>query len=289
VIRMVDGNTCAPQYSIAGAGLIIGSVTPAVGDIDGDGRPDIVTQHQGGGVMGFKFDPAQNKFVELWTNYSSFNAAGCHWDSVAIHDLDDDGVPEIVTNGPFPAVYDNHGALLDGSAVSTTYSALLHPVLGDLDGDGSIELIDGKEAFRFDKATKKWVPAAGISVRSPIASSGALTKSCSIVKRVPSSSGDERPSASSASPSASTMWISGSGDAAVTASAHLCIVLLAIASASAPAAARRRAEPAIAAPASCQRPSAWAWVTGAKSSESISKLAECAPPSRAATARLIVS
>src|SRR6478752_2076762 len=82
VIRVVDGNTCAPQYSIAGAGLIIGSVTPAVGDIDGDGRPDIVAQHQGGGVMGFKFDPAQNKFVEMWTNYSSFNATGCHWDSV---------------------------------------------------------------------------------------------------------------------------------------------------------------------------------------------------------------
>jgi hypothetical protein len=159
VIRVVDGNDCHPQFSIAGQGLIIGSVTPAIGDIDGDGRPDIVVQHQGGGVMGFKFDPAQNKFVELWTNYSSFNADGCHWDSVAIHDLDDDGVPEIITNGPSPAVYNNQGQLLDGAAVDTSYSALLHPVLADLDNDGSVELVDGREAFRFDKTTKKWVLA----------------------------------------------------------------------------------------------------------------------------------
>ncbi len=163
VIRVLDGATCLEQFAIAGTGLIIGSVTPAIGDIDGDGRPDIVTEHQGGGVMGFKFDPAQGKFVEMWTNYSSFNATGCHWDSLALHDLDDDGKPEIVQNGPYPAAYDNQGQLLDGATTNTSYSEFLHPVLADVDNDGSVEMLDGREAFRFDKTTKKWVIAAGIS------------------------------------------------------------------------------------------------------------------------------
>ncbi len=164
VIRVIDGKTCAQQYNITSANaatLITGSVTPAIGDITGDGRPDIVTVHQGGGVMGFRFDAAQNKFVEIWTNYASFNNA-CHWDSVALHDLDDDGVPEIVQGGPFPAVYNTAGQLLDGSATTTAYSNQIHPVLADVDNDGSVEMLDGKEAFRFNKVTKKWEVAAGI-------------------------------------------------------------------------------------------------------------------------------
>ncbi len=164
VIRVIDGATCAPEYSMGAPGLIIGDVTPAIGDLDGDGRPDIVTERQnaaGGGVVGYKYDKAQDKFVPLWTNYASFNATGCHWDSLAIHDLDDDGVPEIVQAGPFPAVYNNQGMLIASSTANTSYSDGLHPVLADLDGDGSVEMVDGKEAFRFDKTTKQWTLAAG--------------------------------------------------------------------------------------------------------------------------------
>ncbi|MHB8876745.1 MAG: FG-GAP repeat domain-containing protein, partial [Myxococcaceae bacterium] len=164
VIRVIDGQNCQQQYNVggpAGDTTIIGDVTPAIGDINGDGRPDIVTEHIGGGVMGFGFQALAGTphFAALWTNYASFNAAGCHWDSLALHDLDDDGVPEIVQNGPFPAVYSNTGLLIDGSTVDTTYSALLHPVLADLDGDGQVELVDGRETLRFDKITKKWAVA----------------------------------------------------------------------------------------------------------------------------------
>ncbi len=161
VIRVIDGKTCAQQFSIGSAGHLIGSVTPALGDLDGDGRADIVTAHQGGGIAGYRYDAAQNKFVEMWGLFSTANAPACHWDSLAIHDLDDDGVPEVLQNGPFPAVYSNQGALIDKSAVDTSYSDMLHPVAADVDGDGSVELLDGREAFRFDKVTKKWVMAAG--------------------------------------------------------------------------------------------------------------------------------
>ncbi|HEY3452464.1 MAG TPA: VCBS repeat-containing protein [Myxococcales bacterium] len=161
VIRIIDGETCAQQYSVADPdNLMIGSVTPAIGDLDGDGRPEIVGARQGGGVIGFRFDPAAQKFSPLFAGYSDFNGGTCHWDSLAIHDLDDDGVPEIVQNGPSPAAYDVHGSLIDGlSTLDTTYSNKIHPVLADLDGDGAVEMVDGREAVRFDKATKKWSTA----------------------------------------------------------------------------------------------------------------------------------
>src|SRR5581483_7613009 len=49
VIRVIDGATCELQYSVGGTGSdtdIIGSVTPALGDLDGDGRPEIVVQRR---------------------------------------------------------------------------------------------------------------------------------------------------------------------------------------------------------------------------------------------------
>jgi hypothetical protein len=162
VIRVIDGKTCKSQYSMSAVGLLIGSVTPAIGDLDGDGRPDIVAAHQGGGIAGFKYDKAQNKFVEMWPGYSSAENASCHWDSLALADLDDDGVPEVLEAGPNPAAFDNKGQLIDAFATNISYSDLLHPVVADVDGDGKVELVDGREGFRFDPATKKWQAAANI-------------------------------------------------------------------------------------------------------------------------------
>jgi hypothetical protein len=162
VIRVIDGKTCKTQYSMSAAGLLIGSVTPAIGDLDGDGRPDIVSSHQGGGIAGFRYDKTQDKFVEMWAGYSSAEGGVCHWDSLAIADLDDDGVPEVLENGPNPATFDNKGQLIDANTMNVSYSALLHPVAADVDGDGKIEMLDGREGFRFDPASKKWVMASGI-------------------------------------------------------------------------------------------------------------------------------
>jgi hypothetical protein len=157
VIRIVDGQTCEQQFTLVGQGLLVGSATPAVGDLDGDGRAEVVALHQGGGVMGWRYDAAVRQFVEAWGSYASFNGAGCHWDSVALHDLDDDGRPEIVTNGPSPAAFDTSGRLLDGAALDTSTSTLLHPVLADVDGDGAVELVTGRELVRFDPARRRWM------------------------------------------------------------------------------------------------------------------------------------
>jgi hypothetical protein len=155
VLRIIDGKTCADQYTI-GSVPLIGDVTPAIGDLDGDGRPDIVAEHIGGGIAGFRFNPSKNAFEEMWSGFQSTNADGCHWDSLAIHDLDDDGVPEILQNGPHPAVYDTHGVAIAVAPQDTSYAQMLHPVAADVDGDGAVEMVDGREMFRFVKATRSW-------------------------------------------------------------------------------------------------------------------------------------
>jgi len=160
VIRVIDGKTCKQQYSMSGGGAkIIGSVTPALADLNLDGRPDIVTQHIGGGIIGFTYDAASDSFVEMWSGYSSQNGGNGHWDSISVHDLDDDGVPEIVQSGPYPALYRNNGTLLHASSLLTTYQRHHNPVLADVDNDGNVEMVDGKYVHRFDRMSKTWTAA----------------------------------------------------------------------------------------------------------------------------------
>ncbi len=127
--------------------------TPAVGDIDGDGIPDIVfTAFTGenwngtgdlvalsGDGSGVKFDLAQ--------------AGGHHFQGaagVALGDLDGDGSPEI-------CVPSDSAALVclasDGSfewAAGTEASHYGAPAIADLDGDGRAEVILGRQVFDAD-------------------------------------------------------------------------------------------------------------------------------------------
>lgn len=165
VIRVVDGHTCQLQFNVGGDGgdtTIIGSVTPAIADLDGDGRPDIVVQSRDGGILGFGYHEDAGTFVPLWTRSTGFDALNGHWDSLAIHDLDDDGVPEIIEASPHPAVYNNRGQLLDGGSpgINTTYnSTQLHPVVGRLD-DGGVVMVTGAQLLTFNTAKKIFELAA---------------------------------------------------------------------------------------------------------------------------------
>lgn len=169
VLRVIDGKTCQQQFSMtlnpqaSGQTDVIGSVTPAIGDLDGDGRPEIVAQRRGGGVVGWKYNPAAKQFDLAWSSFATTNV-GHHWDSLALHDLDDDGVPEIIENGPAPVAYDAHGQLIHQLAsLNTTYNYLSHPVLADVDGDGAVEMVDGRDVLRFDRVTRNWVVASTLS------------------------------------------------------------------------------------------------------------------------------
>ena len=124
---------------------------PALGDLDGDGIPEIVTTDTNSHVVAYN-----NKGKMKWTSAQAINqndnggmSLGCH--GMSIYDLDGDGKPEIIASYD---VFSNTGVFKFGhtSAASrwcqTTTAA-------DLDGDGKLEVIFGNAAYHAD-GTKYW-------------------------------------------------------------------------------------------------------------------------------------
>ena len=113
---------------------------PAAGDLDGDGRPEIVAVLQAGGAVAFRSDGS-----ELWR--ASFPAAeyGANA-SVAIADVDGDGMPEVVIGR----------VLIDGRTGAVRWTGTggrgnngQGPLscVADLDRDGSMEVIAGRTVY----------------------------------------------------------------------------------------------------------------------------------------------
>ncbi len=158
VIRILNGQTCEQIDTIDDpANRIIAATPPAVADLDGDGLPEIVSLRAVSGVIAFSWDAAMMRYVTQWvaldTNLSGIN----RWDGPAIHDVDDDGLPEVVSQSE---VYDGvTGARLNPGQVvagGSNISPGVFSVVGDLDQDGVAQLI-ANGVWRWDLATSQWV------------------------------------------------------------------------------------------------------------------------------------
>ena len=139
-----------------GRAALIG--TPAVGDLDGDGDVEIVigslrgqlwAWHDDGTVVdGFPVE--QDAVTE--TSPEALLDEG-FFSSPALADLDNDGDDDIVIGGMDQKVYawDESGSPMNGFPVRIAYPGYEHmstriissPALGDLDGDGDIEIVIG--------------------------------------------------------------------------------------------------------------------------------------------------
>jgi len=145
--------------------------TVAVGDLDGDGVPEIVaTVSQGLGILGLLFGVG-----ELWVERG--DGSGLLWKDEdasigfasppAIGDLDDDGYPEIVVAREYDssffavgdyvlAAYDYSGAQIWESEHFTgddfDYATAVH--ISDMDHDGSPEVIAGRVILNADGSTR---------------------------------------------------------------------------------------------------------------------------------------
>ncbi|MBO6935240.1 MAG: VCBS repeat-containing protein [Deltaproteobacteria bacterium] len=140
LLRALDGATGAEKWAVTDiAYRTEGTANPALGDIDGDGLPEIVVQS----VTTGRLIAIDGDGTPMWTSDSYSNAAVSG--SVAIANMDGEGLPEIVFGA---AIFDANGALLWEGTGGTGRDAL-GPIscVADLDGDGRPELIGGNTAY----------------------------------------------------------------------------------------------------------------------------------------------
>lgn len=168
VIRVLDGRTCAQQHVVppdATGPRLNGAATPTLGDLDRDGRAEIVALSASGGVVAFRFDRAATppRWAVLWQSHDAMGAphnplAGrCMWTGPSIADLDDDGSPEVMVEG---FVYDATGKLIDASAGflngPANHGVGNFAVLADVDGDGAVELVSARRIMRWNLMTRRF-------------------------------------------------------------------------------------------------------------------------------------
>jgi len=166
VLRIISGNDCSHQHTIeSAADATMSPASVALGDLDGDGRAEIVAAAYGGGVLAFHYDAGQQKFVRLWRSGTCSGGMGPpinadttggsdEWGGPSIHDLDDDGVPEVIYGA---TVYAADGCIVSSSLGYPSYHKGVVPVIADVDEDGQMELIQGNKIHGWDSSANDWV------------------------------------------------------------------------------------------------------------------------------------
>lgn len=169
IIRIVNGKTGELIASSDGKDadgnsfMTDGGSQVALGDLDGDTIPEIVTCSEKYKLAVYKFDPASNAISLLWKSANTINECGQGGPGIA--DFDGDGRPEVY------ARYNVHdgmtGELLGSQSCfdvggSKLDSLIQHApcdysVAADIDGDGDLELVGGNVAYKLDKTNKKLV------------------------------------------------------------------------------------------------------------------------------------
>ncbi|MFN7143813.1 MAG: FG-GAP repeat domain-containing protein, partial [Myxococcota bacterium] len=146
VLRAVSGDGTAAIFDVEGE-RVDGCSGVAGGDLDGDGRVEIVAVTWDKKVKAFAADGTL-----LWTSGQYAAHLGSYASVPAIADLDGDGSPEVIVgslilnaDGSFRGGGD-HGIGAHGLYGTTSFAA-------DLDGDGAQEVIVGNAAYDADGNT----------------------------------------------------------------------------------------------------------------------------------------
>jgi hypothetical protein len=170
LIRILDGRTCALQDTLSSQ-MVSHSSPPALGDLDGDGVPEIVAFKAGGGLVAFRYrrgdGGTRGAWEVMWRSSRDgmdFNPNGGGWAGPTIADIDDDGRPEVLRHGMVFA--GQTGAYLGGIERQmglASYSAGAFSVVQDVDEDGAVELVTSTGVYAWDGTSRRWTLEAGWS------------------------------------------------------------------------------------------------------------------------------
>ena len=133
---VLDGETGTEHFQIPTP--VDHTVTPAIGDIDDDGLPEIVTAIGNGFLVAFEHDGTLK-----WTGDDPWGDV--YSGAIALADLDNDGDVEIIAAN---FVADHNGERVwTAPQVAGNWSAT---AAADLDGDGALEVVLGNAAYHAD-------------------------------------------------------------------------------------------------------------------------------------------
>ncbi len=150
-LYVLDGATGALHYKIPQP--VNWRTSPAIGDVDNDGLPEILVQSNQATIYCFAHDGTLE-----WESQSV--AAAPHTSTgpaIALADIDTDGDVEIIFEN---LVLDHTGAVIVTTVASNQWSPAT--VVADLDGDEFMELIHPTRAFRHDGTL--YYDSAGLGV-----------------------------------------------------------------------------------------------------------------------------
>jgi hypothetical protein len=157
-IYMLAGDTGALELTFGAK--VDPNVTPAFGDIDGDGLPEVVAADPAGHLIAFEHDGTlkwTGDQGEWMQNFSSYCTA------IALYDLDGDGSVEILAAFE---VFDKNGKhLWSAPSMGASNYWCPTPTAADLDGDGKLEVLLGHTTYRADGSHFWTVP--GVSPGQP--------------------------------------------------------------------------------------------------------------------------
>jgi hypothetical protein len=136
-LYVLDGATGAEHFMIDMP--LKNAATPALGDVDGDGLPEIVAVEGGGKLVMFEHDGSL-----AWIG-AAIGDLGLG--AIALADLDNDADVEIIHNSYLISDHEGHGIVHLGEGL---IDGPMTPTAADLDGDGDLEIVRGATAWHHD-------------------------------------------------------------------------------------------------------------------------------------------